>query len=214
MGKRESKLNRKMVRYFTMTRTFDISKAKERLEAMNLMRKLGQCVHLLDKLQTLATVRFLLRNSLYTMLIRNIAISNHYLELSSRRQAIYSTLPTHSGRYSITTLFLSTHVCTTDEYNTTNFQEPSPSGYENVVKKGNRLGCMSQHARGPLFRGQCSSLLTRREAGRVRLFGFDSAALGCRDGGAPQHARGPLPVGQCSSLLTRRAIALLYSGCR
>lgn len=84
-----------------------------------------------------------------------------------------------------------------------NFQNLAPRGIKIVFKGGNRLGCLPQHARGPLGLGQGGGLLTRREAGGVRIERHDGAALGRGDGRAPQHARGPLGRGQRGGLLTR-----------
>jgi hypothetical protein len=59
-------------------------------------------------------------------------------------------------------------------------------------------------ARGPFGLGQLSGLLTRRQAGRVRIVRRDRPGLGRRDGSGAVDAQGPFGLGQLSGLLRRR----------
>jgi hypothetical protein len=94
------------------------------LEAMSLMRESSRCVHLLDNLYALVSVRSLNKFFLRTMLMCNPAICKHCSKLSSRRQTIRSTVSVYISRCSIAALLLCTSFRAGNESNTTNFREP------------------------------------------------------------------------------------------
>ena len=77
-----------------------------------------------------------------------------------------------------------------------------PSLDPEQTESASRLEYSSADARGPFELGHLSGLLTRRQAGRVRVERQDSTALGRRDGRAATDAQGPFEPGQLSSLLT------------